>query len=45
MVRGHRAGHIPARVQVGDVERPGMAAQIFLETDGKEELQMVSQMV
>jgi hypothetical protein len=45
MVRGHRPGQITACMQVSDVEGPRMAAQIFFETDGKEELQMVSQMV
>ena len=44
-MRGNRAGNVPARMQVSDVERSRAVPQILLETLWQEELQVVRQMV
>jgi len=44
-MRGQRAGHVAARVQMRDVEGSRVALQIIPETEWQEELQMISQAV
>ena len=45
MIGRERAWHIPARVQMREIEIVRVASQVLLQTERREKLQMVSQTV